>query len=90
MDATANDVTGPFDVRGFPTLYWAPRDKKDRPVRYDVNKSETHLFRCLTTIVKFQGGREVNDFIKYIAKEATNELKGWDRDGNPKFDKTEL
>lgn len=45
LDATANDVTGPFDVRGFPTLYWAPKDKKDSPVRYDVSKSETHLFR---------------------------------------------
>ncbi|XP_066158872.1 protein disulfide-isomerase A3 [Euwallacea fornicatus] len=71
MDATANDVTAPFDVRGFPTLYWAPKDKKDSPVRYD-------------------GGREINDFINYIAKEATNELKGWDRSGNPKPDKTEL
>lgn len=37
MDATANDVTGPFDVRGFPTLYWAPKNKKDSPVRYDVS-----------------------------------------------------
>lgn len=90
MDATTNDVSGPFDVRGFPTLYWAPKDKKDSPVRYDVNRSETHLVRWLTVNDKFQGGREVNDFIKYIAKEATNELKGWDRDGNPKNDKTEL
>ncbi|CAH1134868.1 unnamed protein product [Ceutorhynchus assimilis] len=71
MDATANDVTGPFDVRGFPTLYWAPKDKKSSPVRYE-------------------GGREVDDFVKYIAKEATNELKGWDRSGNPKDVKTEL
>lgn len=71
MDATANDVPPTYDVRGFPTLYWAPKDKKDSPVRYD-------------------GGREVDDFIKYIAKEATSELKGWDRSGNPKADKTEL
>ncbi|XP_050314144.1 protein disulfide-isomerase A3 [Anthonomus grandis grandis] len=72
MDATANDVTGPFDVRGFPTIYWAPKDQKDKPVRYE-------------------GGREVNDFLQYIAKEATNELKGWDRSGKPKSgDKTEL
>lgn len=35
-----------------------------------------------------QGGRELDDFIKYIAKEATTELKGWDRKGKAK--KTEL
>ncbi|CAH1377773.1 hypothetical protein MTP99_019188 [Tenebrio molitor] len=71
MDATANDVPPNFDVRGFPTLYWAPKDSKDNPVRYE-------------------GGRELDDFIKYIAKQATSELKGYDRKGNPKAEKTEL
>nr|CAD7411882.1 unnamed protein product [Timema cristinae] len=65
MDANSNDVSGPYEVRGFPTLYWAPKDKKNSPVKYE-------------------GGREVDDFIKYIAKHATNELKGWDRKGKPK------
>ncbi|PNF35559.1 Protein disulfide-isomerase A3 [Cryptotermes secundus] len=65
MDATNNDVSATYEVRGFPTLYWAPKDTKDSPVRYE-------------------GGREVDDFIKYIAKHATNELKGWDRKGKPK------
>jgi len=69
MDATANDVPALYDVRGFPTLYWLPKDSKDKPVRYD-------------------SGRETDDFIKYIAKHATNELQGYDREGNPK--KTEL
>lgn len=36
MDATANDVTSGFDVRGFPTLYWATKDAKDKPLRYEV------------------------------------------------------
>uniref|UniRef100_A0A1B6EMG6 Protein disulfide-isomerase n=1 Tax=Cuerna arida TaxID=1464854 RepID=A0A1B6EMG6_9HEMI len=69
MDASNNDVPGPYEVRGFPTLYWASKDSKSSPVRYE-------------------GGRELNDFIKYIAKSATSELKGYDRKGNPK--KTEL
>jgi protein disulfide isomerase family A protein 3 len=38
--------------------------------------------------VSYNGGREVNDFVKYIAEKATNELKGFDRSGKPK--KTEL
>lgn len=71
MDATANDVPSTFDVRGFPTLYWVPKDNKNSPVRYE-------------------GGRELDDFVKYIAKHATNELTGYDRNGNPKSDKTEL
>lgn len=71
MDAAANDVPSDYEVRGFPTLYWVPKDSKSSPVRYE-------------------GGREVNDFIKYIAKHATSELKGYDRNGNPKKEKTEL
>ncbi|KAK7595556.1 hypothetical protein V9T40_013381 [Parthenolecanium corni] len=65
MDATANDVPAGFDVRGFPTLYWVPKDSKNKPVRYE-------------------GGRELDDFIKYIAAHATEELKGYDRSGNAK------
>uniref|UniRef100_A0A915PNW4 protein disulfide-isomerase n=1 Tax=Setaria digitata TaxID=48799 RepID=A0A915PNW4_9BILA len=65
MDATANDVPPPFQVQGFPTLYWVPKNRKDKPEPYS-------------------GGREVSDFIKYIAKHATEELKGYKRDGKPK------
>lgn len=70
FDATANDVPGPYEVRGFPTLYWAPKNSKNNPVKYE-------------------GGRELDDFIKYIAKHAINELKGFDRKGKsvkPKSD----
>lgn len=69
MDATANDVPPEFNVRGFPTLFWLPKDSKNKPVSYN-------------------GGRELDDFIKYIAKEATSELKSYDRSGKAK--KTEL
>ena len=68
MDATANDVPPQFDVKGFPTLYWLPKDTK-KPVAYN-------------------GGRELEDFVKYISEKATSELKGWDRKGKEK--KTEL
>lgn len=69
LDATANDVPPEFEVRGFPTLFWLPKDSKSKPVKYE-------------------GGREVDDFVKYIAKQATDELKGFDRSGKAK--KTEL
>uniref|UniRef100_A0A0R3RV38 Protein disulfide-isomerase n=1 Tax=Elaeophora elaphi TaxID=1147741 RepID=A0A0R3RV38_9BILA len=70
MDATANDVPPPFQVQGFPTLYWVPKNRKDKPEPYS-------------------GGREVDDFIKYIAKHATEELEGYKRDGKPKKKKKE-
>ena len=38
--------------------------------------------------VAYNGGRELDDFVKYISEKATSELKGWDRKGKEK--KTEL
>uniref|UniRef100_A0AC34PWC8 Protein disulfide-isomerase n=1 Tax=Panagrolaimus sp. JU765 TaxID=591449 RepID=A0AC34PWC8_9BILA len=60
FDATANDVPAGFDVRGFPTLYWVP--KNGSPIPYS-------------------SGREVKDFIKFIAQHSTDGLKGYSRDG---------
>jgi protein disulfide-isomerase A3 len=37
---------------------------------------------------QYNGGREVNDFIKYLAESATEPLSGYDRSGNPR--KSEL
>jgi len=65
MDATANDVPPEFEVRGFPTLFWLPKDRTKGPQKYEA-------------------GREVDDFIKYIAKNAAEELKGFGRDGKLK------
>ncbi|XP_053573700.1 protein disulfide-isomerase A3 [Bombina bombina] len=53
MDATANDVPSPYEVRGFPTLYFSPAGSKQSPKKYE-------------------GGREVSDFLSFLKKEATN------------------
>lgn len=72
MDATANDVPKPYDVKGFPTIYFAPKGSKNNPRSYE-------------------GGREVDEFIKYLARESTEPLKGYGRDGKKiKAKKTEL
>ena len=34
--------------------------------------------------VSYGAGRELDDFVKYIAKEASEELKGFDRSGKAK------
>nr|AFK11227.1 protein disulfide-isomerase A3 [Callorhinchus milii] len=51
MDATANDVPSPYEVRGFPTIYFSPMGKKQSPKKYE-------------------GGREINDLLGYLKKEA--------------------
>ncbi|XP_003967256.1 protein disulfide-isomerase A3 [Takifugu rubripes] len=53
MDATANDVPSPYEVSGFPTLYFSPAGQKRNPKKYE-------------------GGREVSDFLSYLKREATN------------------
>ncbi|GAB1606121.1 protein disulfide-isomerase A3-like [Argonauta hians] len=68
MDATANDVPKPYEVSGFPTIYFSPKNSKDSPKKYN-------------------GGREVDDFVKYLAQESTNELKGYTRSGGKKKSK---
>ncbi|CAG5128365.1 unnamed protein product [Candidula unifasciata] len=68
MDATANDVSSPYEVSGFPTIYFAAKDRKSSPKIYD-------------------GEREVDDIIKFLAREATDPLSGYDRDGNKKSKK---
>lgn len=53
MDATANDVPSPYEVSGFPTIYFSPAGQKDSPKKYN-------------------GGREVSDFVSYLKREASN------------------
>ncbi|XP_072939939.1 protein disulfide-isomerase A3 [Epargyreus clarus] len=68
IDATANDwPKSLYDVSGFPTIYWKPKDSSKKPSRYN-------------------GGRGLEDFLKYVAEQASSELKGWDRKGNAKKD----
>ena len=37
MDATANDSPKQFAVSGFPTIYWAPKNNKKNPLKYNVS-----------------------------------------------------
>ena len=45
-----------------------------------VSKSTCTLLLILS-IAHLQGGREVDDFIQYLAKESTDPMKGFDRKG---------
>jgi hypothetical protein len=36
MDATENDVPSSYPVRGFPTIFFAPKNDKNNPRKYEV------------------------------------------------------
>lgn len=62
----------------------------DVPPAYSVSGFPTLFWLPSDTKTpeSYQGGREVDDFVKFISKKAVKELKKYDRTGNEK--KTEL
>lgn len=73
FDGVNNEVPVVFQLQGYPSFFWLPKDSKNNPILY-------------------VGRKTLNDFIEYIAKHATNELKNFDRNGEVKGEvkKTEL
>ncbi len=66
----------------------------DVPPMYEVKGFPTIFWSPKgkkTSPVPYNGGRELDDFVKFIAKEATDPLKSFDRSGKKaKKDKKEL
>jgi protein disulfide isomerase family A protein 3 len=58
----------------------------DVPPQFDVKGFPTLFWlpKGSKKPVSYDGGRELNDFVKYIAEHATDELKGWDRKAKEK------
>jgi len=58
----------------------------DVPPSYDVKGFPTLFWLPKTSkkAVSYNGGRELDDFVKYIAEHASDELKGWSRKGKEK------
>lgn len=41
MDATANDITNDnYKVEGFPTIYFAPSNKKNKPIKFESGERD--------------------------------------------------
>ncbi len=36
MDATENDVPKQYEVQGYPTIYFTPKNSKNNPRKYEV------------------------------------------------------
>ncbi|VVC95233.1 unnamed protein product [Leptidea sinapis] len=54
---------------------------------YEVSGFPTIYWKSKDTSkkpVRYNGGRALEDFLKYVSEQASSELKGWDRKGNVK------
>lgn len=40
FDATENDVPSQYQVRGFPTLFFVPKNEKSNPRKYEVMRRD--------------------------------------------------
>jgi len=58
----------------------------DVPPEFEVKGFPTLFWLPKTTkkVTSYNGGRELDDFVKYIAENASDELKGWGRNGKKK------
>lgn len=55
--------------------------------QYDVSGFPTIYWKFADNTkkpVRYNGGRALEDFIKYVSEQASSELSGWDRKGKPK------
>jgi hypothetical protein len=52
MDATENDVPSQYDVRGFPTIYFAPKDSKTNPKKYEVRNFQFKIFSLIFDLIR--------------------------------------
>jgi protein disulfide isomerase family A protein 3 len=69
-----------------PSIPLAKVDCNDVPPQFDVKGFPTlyWLPKGSKKVTSYNGGREIDDFIKYIAENASDELKGFDRKGKAK------
>lgn len=80
MDATANDVPPSFDVRGFPTLFWLPKDSKDKPVRYDVRIDNIKENEKFMTNFSISGRSGVGRFCQLHCQACQQRIEGLRQD----------
>lgn len=61
MDATANDVPESFKAEGFPTIYFAPSNNKESPLKYGGGRTVDEFMKYLKeqATVAFKGKDEL-------------------------------
>ncbi|KAL3831563.1 hypothetical protein ACJMK2_023302 [Sinanodonta woodiana] len=61
IDATANDVPEEYRVEGFPTVYFAPSNRKDTPLKYDGPREVEDFSKYLEEHATVSFGKSLRD-----------------------------
>ena len=61
MDATANDYPDEYTAEGFPTIYFAPSNSKDKPMKYEGERTLEGLKAYLETHATVSMGKNLRD-----------------------------
>ena len=61
IDATANDIPENYSAEGFPTIYFAPANKKDEPLKYDGGRTLDEMKKYIEEHATASFGKRVKE-----------------------------
>ena len=61
IDATANDSPSQFKAEGFPTIYFAPANNKDKPIKHDGGRELADLEKFIEEHATVSLGKGARD-----------------------------
>ena len=61
LDATANDVPANYESQGFPTIYFAPANKKEEPLKYEGGRTLDDMKKYLEEHATVSFGKSLKE-----------------------------
>ena len=61
IDATANDLPENYDASGFPTIYFAPANSKDKPLKFEGERTLEGFTKYLEEHATVSFGKSLKD-----------------------------
>lgn len=61
IDATGNDIPDEYKVEGFPTIYFAPANDKDNPLKFDGDRTVEGFTKYLKEHATVSLGKSLRD-----------------------------
>lgn len=61
IDATANDIPDEYKVEGFPTIYYAPANDKDNPLKFEGDRTVEGFTKYLENHATVSFGKKLRD-----------------------------
>ena len=61
LDATANDVPENYESQGFPTIYYAPANSKEKPLKYEGGRTLDEMKKYLEEHATVSFGKSLRE-----------------------------